>query len=74
MPDGANRFIRSRRSTYQDLLASSVRAAGTLERLGLATGDRIILLLHVELPGACWIEAAKRLGIIYTCMPPNLPT
>jgi len=55
------------------LLASSVQTSLALKNLKLAAGDRIILALSTRLPGIYWIEAAKRLGIIYTCVPANLP-
>ena len=41
--------------------------------MGLAAGDRIVLILPATLDGLYCIEAAKRLGIIYACIPPTLP-
>ena len=63
----------SRRATYRDLLQASAKAAHNLTRMGLVVGDRIVLILAPTLEGVYWIEAAKRLGIIYACVPSTLP-
>ena len=41
--------------------------------MGLVTGDRIVMILPTTLEAVYHIEAAKRLGIIYACMPASLP-
>ncbi len=41
--------------------------------MGLVTGDRVVMILPTTLEGIYVIEACKRLGIIYACMPPSLP-
>ena len=58
---------------YSDLFILSLKASLGLQRLGLVAGDRMILVLPTGLSGLYWIEAAKRLAIIYVCLPTNLP-
>ena len=41
--------------------------------MGLVTGDRIVLILPTTVEAVHYIEAAKRLGIIYACVPASLP-
>ena len=41
--------------------------------MGLVTGDRIVMILPTTLEGIYVIEACKRLGIIYACVPSSLP-
>ena len=50
-----------------------MNAARALESMGLVTGDRIVMILPTTLEGIYVIEACKRLGIIYACVPSSLP-
>ncbi len=52
--------------TRRELLIESVLAAQALRDLGLGKGDRLALNMPNILEQIIWIEAAKRLGIIYT--------
>lgn len=60
--------VRSIALTRRELLIQSVTAAVALRTLGLGQGDRIALNLPNILDQIVWIEAAKRLGIIYTAV------
>jgi acrylyl-CoA reductase (NADPH)/3-hydroxypropionyl-CoA dehydratase/3-hydroxypropionyl-CoA synthetase len=50
----------------KQLLLETAKCALALEALGLKAGDRIALNMPSILPQIYWIEAAKRLGIVYT--------
>lgn len=52
--------------TRRALLLQSALAALALRRLGLKAGDRIALNMPNILEQIVWIEAAKRLAIVYT--------
>jgi len=52
----------------KQLLLESAKCALALEALGLKAGDRIALNMPSIVPQVFWIEAAKRLGIVYTAV------
>jgi acrylyl-CoA reductase (NADPH)/3-hydroxypropionyl-CoA dehydratase/3-hydroxypropionyl-CoA synthetase len=50
----------------KSLLLETAKCAVALKRLGLKAGDRIALNMPNIVPQIFWIEAAKRLGVVYT--------
>ncbi|HUN50263.1 MAG TPA: AMP-binding protein, partial [Candidatus Sulfotelmatobacter sp.] len=58
--------VRHQALSRRELLIQSVTAALALRSLGLTQGDRIALNMPNILEQIVWIEAAKRLGVIYT--------
>ncbi|EGB04322.1 hypothetical protein AURANDRAFT_67302 [Aureococcus anophagefferens] len=44
-----------------------------LKAIDIHLGDRIILALPSNFRAMTWIEAAKRSGVVYACMPAGLP-
>lgn len=60
--------------TRGELLARSAAAAGMLrDDFGLSTGDRVLFFLPAGIEQIVWVEACKRLGVIYCCCNPSLP-
>ena len=57
-------FTVSRRQ----LLLETAKCAVALQAMGLKAGDRIALNMPSIVPQVYWIEAAKRLGIVYTAV------
>jgi len=56
------------------LLARSAAAAGMLRSdFGLSVGDRVLFFLPAGIEQIVWVEACKRLGVIYCCCNPSLP-
>jgi len=58
--------------TFAELLLRSTVAARTLQEAGVAVGERIVLHLPNGLAQLIWLQAAKRLGAVYTCLPITL--
>ncbi len=56
----------------KELLAASALNAVLLKEAGLSKGDTLLLLLPHCIEQLCWIEAAKRLGVIYLCLPESI--
>ena len=50
------------------LLLETAKCAIALQAMGLKAGDRIALNMPSIVPQVYWIEAAKRLGIVYTAV------
>ncbi|EGB04111.1 hypothetical protein AURANDRAFT_67482 [Aureococcus anophagefferens] len=63
----------SHSQSYSSLLLGCLAASSALKNRGLVAGDRLIFMFPTNLSGICLIESAKRLGIIYACMPPITP-
>jgi len=60
--------------TRGELLARSAAAAHMLRsEYGLSSGDRVLFFLPAGIDQIIWVEACKRLGVIYCCCNPNLP-
>ena len=64
--DGRGGPVQEFNFTYRQLLIETVRAAEVLKLLGLRHGDRLALNLPSIPAQIFFIEAAKRLGILYT--------
>lgn len=60
--------VEQRTLSRKQLLWEVAKCAVALQDLGLKTGDRIVLNMPNILEQIFYIEAAKRLGIIYTCV------
>ena len=66
---------RARKSmTYSELLLRSTAAARVLRDTGVGTGDRLVLHLPNGLAQLVWLQAAKRVGAVYACLPTTLST
>lgn len=60
--------------TRGGLLARSASAARYLSKeIGLRFGDRVVLHLPTCIEQVVWVEACKRLGVVYCCCNPGLP-
>ncbi|MEK9933585.1 MAG: AMP-binding protein, partial [Luminiphilus sp.] len=64
--DGRGGPVFEQRLSYRELLIEVALRARALQKLGLATGDRIALNLPNILEQIFYILAAQRLGVIYT--------
>ena len=60
------------RLSRKELLAQSALAALTLREAGVASGDRVAMLLPHGLEQMIYIAAAKRIGAVYTCLPESI--
>lgn len=58
--------------TYAELLVRSTVAARALRDLGVGVGDRLVLHLPNGLAQLFWLQAAKRVGAVYACLPTTL--
>jgi acrylyl-CoA reductase (NADPH)/3-hydroxypropionyl-CoA dehydratase/3-hydroxypropionyl-CoA synthetase len=64
----------SQTTTRHELLARSAAAAWHLKtKYNLQTGDRVLINMPAGIEQILWVEACKRLGIIYCCCNPGLP-
>mmetsp|Transcript_104786 Transcript_104786/g.337870 ORF Transcript_104786/g.337870 Transcript_104786/m.337870 type:complete len:790 (-) Transcript_104786:233-2602(-) len=60
--------------TRGELLARSAAAAYVLRTdFSLSTGDRVLFFLPAGIEQIVWVEACKRLGVVYCCCNPGLP-
>jgi len=63
-----------RELTRSQLLFQSMVAAQVMAHdYGLIAGDRVLMFLPPSVEQIIWVEACKRLGIIYCCCNPRLP-
>ena len=60
------------RISRKELLAASALNSALLREAGMIKGDMLLLLLPHCIEHLCWIEAAKRLGVIYVCLPESI--
>lgn len=60
--------------TRHELFVRSAAAAHMLSTTyGLKTGDRVLFFLPAGHDQIVWVEACKRLGVVYCCCNPGLP-
>lgn len=59
--------------TRHDLLVKSAAAAQVLQSQGLGIGERAFIYMPAGIAQIIWVEACKRLGVIYCCCNPALP-
>lgn len=60
------------RITRTQLLCQSAIYAMMLKEAGINYGDRIVFLLPHSIEQMCWIQAAKRIGAICSCLPESI--
>lgn len=73
-PDPLNVGDKGADITRGALLARSAAAAQLLAGdYGLQTGDRVLFFLPAGIEQIVWVEACKRLGVVYCCCNPSLP-
>jgi aspartate-semialdehyde dehydrogenase len=58
--------------TYAELLLRCTVAARALRDLDVGVGDRLVLHLPNGLSQLVWLQAAKRVGAVYACLPTTL--
>jgi acrylyl-CoA reductase (NADPH)/3-hydroxypropionyl-CoA dehydratase/3-hydroxypropionyl-CoA synthetase len=69
-----NDGLESAITTRHELLAKSAAAARHLKtKYNLQKGDRVLINMPAGIEQILWVEACKRLGIIYCCCNPGLP-
>ena len=63
---------RCTRITRKELLAASALNALMLKEAGIGFGDRVVFLLPHCIEQMVWVQAAKRVGAICTCLPESI--
>ena len=69
---GGSMLDECTRISRRELLAYSALNAAVLREAGLTAGDTLVMMLPHCVEQMCWIQAAKRLGVIYTCLPESI--
>eukprot|EP00930_Biecheleria_cincta_P000858 TRINITY_DN102051_c0_g1_i1.p1 TRINITY_DN102051_c0_g1~~TRINITY_DN102051_c0_g1_i1.p1 ORF type:complete len:1248 (-),score=200.62 TRINITY_DN102051_c0_g1_i1:377-4084(-) len=73
-PDPMDKGDIGSKITRLELLKRSAAAAKLLQKdRGFRKGDRMLIFLPTGIEQIVWVEACKRLGVIYCCCNPKLP-
>lgn len=58
--------------TRKQLLTNSAMAAAVLKEAGISAGDKIVMLLPHCIDQIVWVQACKRIGAVYSCLPESI--